>query len=265
MSYTVPRCQVIPQADHQVAFLIDGRERLRWHHGPSYPRPFFYPLLGPSGSSLTRMGHPGAPNHDHHRSVWFAHNKVLGIDFWSDSTEARIRQQHWLAYADGDEEAAMAVQLGWYDGHDPQPLVEQELIAAVRPGGEGETLLELQASFRPRAESLEFGCHGCSQYCPGIGREGVPDEWGGVILPEAVGRGAGGTENPFRSAHAAASAPPQLQTGPVVNLVFSRGAALAIGELIQTAFLAREGSEALWPAEGFRRRRPFSEVAPRVL
>ena len=30
------------------------------------------------------MGHPGAPDHDHHRSVWFAHFKVLGIDFWGD-------------------------------------------------------------------------------------------------------------------------------------------------------------------------------------
>lgn len=157
MSYKPPRCQVVPLPNEQVALEIDGRERLRWHYGAQYPRPFFYPLLGPSGQSLTRIGHPGAPNHDHHRSVWFAHNKVLGIDFWSDNTEARIRQQQWLAYEDRDDEARMAVQLGWYDGHDPAPLLEQELVAAVRPTGDGETLLELQATFRPRAESLELG------------------------------------------------------------------------------------------------------------
>src|SRR5439155_1193222 len=34
---------------------------------------------------------------------------------------------------------------------------EQELIAAVRPGPEGETFVELQSTFRPAAESLEFG------------------------------------------------------------------------------------------------------------
>ncbi|OYW10967.1 MAG: hypothetical protein B7Z55_20020 [Planctomycetales bacterium 12-60-4] len=117
--YRIPRCQALPIADHQVQFLIDGAERLRWHFGPDYPRPFFYPLLGPSGVSLTRMGHPGAPNHDHHQSVWFAHNKVLGIDFWSNSGTARIRQQEWLAYVDGDDEAIMAVRLGWYDGTTP--------------------------------------------------------------------------------------------------------------------------------------------------
>ena len=125
--------------------------------GRSYPRPFFYPILGPSGSSLTRMGHPGAPNHDHHRSVWFAHHKVLGIDFWSDNTDARIRQLHWLAYEDGDEEALLATRLRWYDGHDPAYLLEQDLIAAVRPLEKGEWALELQSTFTPQAESLEFG------------------------------------------------------------------------------------------------------------
>ena len=157
MAFRFPRCRVVPLPDHQVSVQVDGAERLRWHHGPSYPRPFFYPLLGPSGSPLTRLGHPGAPDHDHHRSIWFAHARVLGIDFWSDRTDARVRQKQWLQYQDGDEEAALAVLLGWYDGHDPKELLEQELVAGVRPGPDSETFLELQATFRPAAESLEFG------------------------------------------------------------------------------------------------------------
>ncbi|HKB41108.1 MAG TPA: PmoA family protein [Gemmataceae bacterium] len=157
MAFRFPRCQLLPLPDHQVSFQVDGAERLRWHFGPAYPRPFFYPLVGPTGTSLTRMGHPGAPNHDHHRSIWFAHAKVLGIDFWSDTTKARIRQKTWLAYQDADEEATMAVLLGWYDGHDPKELLEQEVVAGVRPGPEGETFVELQTTFRPAAQSLEFG------------------------------------------------------------------------------------------------------------
>ena len=157
MTYQFPRCQIIPLPDHQVVFQIDGQERLRWHHGPDYPRPFFYPLVGPSGGSLTRMGHPGAANHDHHRSVWFAHHDVQGVDFWGDQTEARIRQKHWLCYRDGDDEAVMATLLGWYGGEGAQELMEQEVVAVVRPGDERETLIELQATFRPKAEVLEFG------------------------------------------------------------------------------------------------------------
>src|SRR5262245_60666215 len=157
MAQPIPHCQVLPLPDQQVSFQVDGVERLRWHSNPNYPRPFFYPLVGPSGTSLTRMGHPGAPDHDHHRSIWFAHAKVLGIDFWSDRTAARVRQKQWLAYQDGDDEATMAVLLGWYDAHDPKELLEQELVCGVRPGPDGETFVELQATFRPVAESLEFG------------------------------------------------------------------------------------------------------------
>lgn len=157
MAYEFPRCQCIPLPNQQVSFTIDGVERLKWHFGLDAPRPYFYPLLGPSGTPLTRMGHPGAPNHDHHRSIWFAHHKVLGIDFWGDASPARIRQSEWLAYHDGNDEAVMGVKLQWLDGHDPQPLMEQELVAAVRPGPQpGETLLELQSQFTPRAESLEL-------------------------------------------------------------------------------------------------------------
>src|SRR5262249_3950631 len=139
MAIPFPRCQVLPLPDHQVSFQVAGVERLRWHFGLSYPRPFFYPLIGPSGNPLTRMGHQGAPDHDHNRSMWFAHEKVLRINFWGDRIEARIREKSWLCYEDGEDEAVMAVLLGWYDGHDPKELLEQELVIAVRPGADGET------------------------------------------------------------------------------------------------------------------------------
>lgn len=108
------------------------------------------------------MGHPGAPNHDHHRSVWFAHAKVLGIDFWSDNSPAFIRQQQWLAMSDGEDECGLAVKLGWYDGHDPQPLMEQQLVVFLRPSQEQQSQapedyeIETQSTFKPIAESLEL-------------------------------------------------------------------------------------------------------------
>ncbi|HAY79257.1 MAG TPA: hypothetical protein DCY79_05560, partial [Planctomycetaceae bacterium] len=131
------RCQVIPLAGQQVAFQIDGIEKTRWHFGTSYPRPFFFPFRGPSGASLTRMGHPGAPNHDHHRSVWFAHAKINGHDFWSDNTQCRIRQKAWLAYHDGPDEAIMAASLAWLDP-DGSELLTQELVSAILPLPNGE-------------------------------------------------------------------------------------------------------------------------------
>ena len=153
---SIPRCQIVPLPHDRVAFTIDGEERTTWHFGSDAPRPFFFPIVGPRQTWVTRMGHPGAPNHDHHRSVWFAHHKVLGIDFWSDTTDARIRQNQWLAYEDGDDEAIMAVECSWYDGHDPQPLLKQRLFAAVIPGDEATWSLELQVTLAPSAAMIEL-------------------------------------------------------------------------------------------------------------
>ncbi|MCA8997307.1 MAG: PmoA family protein [Planctomycetaceae bacterium] len=152
----IPRCEAIPVPDHAFSLRVDGIERTRWHFAPTYPGPFFYPLLGPSGEPLTRMGHPGAQNHDHHRSVWFAHNKVMGIDFWSMNMPGTIRQHLWYVLEDGDDACGMAVELHWLDGHDPRPLLKQELVAFLRPLDGGEYTLDLQSTFRPTAAELEL-------------------------------------------------------------------------------------------------------------
>ncbi len=152
----LPRCRVVPRPDDQASFHIGKRVPVKWHYSSQYPRPFFYPFNGPSGSPLTRMGHPGAPNHDHHRSIWLAHHNLEGNDFWSDRTDTQIRQKRWLVYQDNDDEALMAVSLGWFAANG-QELIEQELVSAIRPGPRGETFLELQSTFTPTSGSVTFG------------------------------------------------------------------------------------------------------------
>jgi hypothetical protein len=155
--FRFPRCRIVPHAEHQTAFELNGRETTRWHFPTDYPRPFFYPFNGPSGATLTRMGHPGAPNHDHHQSIWFAHNSVAGSSFWANSGDGRIRQREWLCYEDGDEHAIMAVRLGWFGGKPERELLEQTLIAINRPCEKGEHTLELQSTFRALKEPVTLG------------------------------------------------------------------------------------------------------------
>lgn len=157
MSQATLRCQVIPDAHREVHLQADGETRCTWHAGTWAPRPCLFPLIGPSGHTVTRMGHPGAPNHDHHQSVWFAHAKVLGINFWSNTSPAQIRQKSWLVYEDGDEHARIAVRLGWYDGHDPAELIEQDVFITLLPLENRELLLDIQTTLRPAAEELELG------------------------------------------------------------------------------------------------------------
>ncbi len=151
----VHRVRIEPLAECQFGFSIGQAEVARWHFSNLAPRPYFFPVNGPSGLSLTRMGHPGAPNHDHHRSLWFAHSDLLGIDFWSESTASRIRQSQWYAIEDGPDSARIAFELLWTDGHDPQPLIKQDVFATLRTVPPGWTL-ELQSDFRSAADGVEF-------------------------------------------------------------------------------------------------------------
>ena len=132
-----PALQTLPLPHHQAAFQKDGTEWARYHFDPSDRRPFWYPILGSAGRSLTRMGHPHDPiTHSHHNSVWISHNNVGGVDFWGDHGQGkgRIVHQRVLEYWDGDDSAGMRSINHWIaDGADT-PLLEEtrqtEIVAA---------------------------------------------------------------------------------------------------------------------------------------
>jgi methane monooxygenase PmoA-like len=53
------------------------------------PHVYFYPVIGPGGAKMTRdwpmKDVPGEEHdHPHHRSLWFAHGEVNGVDFWAE-------------------------------------------------------------------------------------------------------------------------------------------------------------------------------------
>ncbi len=57
------------------------------------PHLYFYPLVGPGGSRMTRdypMNTVADEEHDHphHRSLWYSHGAVNGVDFWSETPKA---------------------------------------------------------------------------------------------------------------------------------------------------------------------------------
>ena len=58
-----------------------------------YPSPILYPIIGPHGIPMTRdypmkEGVKGEePDHPHHRSLWFSHDDVNGVNFWHTTPE----------------------------------------------------------------------------------------------------------------------------------------------------------------------------------
>lgn len=139
----VPRLQVEPLPQGQAAVLDGGREFARYHFDASLRRPFVYPLVGPSGRSVTRMGHPRDPNgHSHHNSFWVSHHDVDGVDFWGDKGPGRIVHRRMLEFEDADDEARIAVANAWV-GADGQALLEEERRMRFVPLADRQWLLVL--------------------------------------------------------------------------------------------------------------------------
>jgi hypothetical protein len=146
-----PRVQAVPQPYDQVSFQYDGVELARFHFGNTLKRPFVFPINGPSGRSLTRMGHPHDPvSHSHHNSVWISHNDVGGIDFWGDGKKSgQIVHQKIEKFTDGDEEASVTSLNHWNAG---RTLLHERRKLTVQPLGRGEWSLVLDLQFEAKEE-----------------------------------------------------------------------------------------------------------------
>lgn len=143
----VPRMQAIPQPYDQVSIQRDGVEVTRLHFGKDLNRPFLFPVIGPSGRSLTRMGHPHDPvTHSHHNSIWVSHNDVAGENFWADGSGARIVQQRIIRLEDSEQEAFVETEHLW-KGKDGTPILRELRRTAVQPLDGGEWLLVLDLQF----------------------------------------------------------------------------------------------------------------------
>ncbi|WP_254507200.1 DUF6807 domain-containing protein [Anatilimnocola floriformis] len=156
----VPTMQVLPLPQSQAAVEWDGKEISRYYFGADNRRTFLYPLIGPSGKSHTRMGHPRDPNsHSHHNSLWISHHDVNGVGFWNDSTKGRIVHKRVSRFEDTDAEALIEVENTWVDEANNK-LLEETRAMRFLPQKNGEWLLVIDLLLAPGAaakEGVTFG------------------------------------------------------------------------------------------------------------
>ena len=78
----------INEVDGKLRIEINGKLFTEYNY-QNVPRPFFYPVIGPTGVPIIRHwpmkdGKDEAHDHVHHRSLWFTHGEVNGQDFWGE-------------------------------------------------------------------------------------------------------------------------------------------------------------------------------------
>lgn len=153
----VPRMQVIPMPYHQASFQRDGVEITRYHFGPGLHRPFLFSVIGPSGLSLTRMGHPWDPeSHSHHNSVWISHNDVGGVSFWSDSGGGKIRHKRIIKFEDFGERSSIFTENEWLTNESKVLLLETRQVTVLLLGN-SEWLLIIDMEFKAKDSTVTLG------------------------------------------------------------------------------------------------------------
>jgi Methane oxygenase PmoA len=156
-SKPVPLLQAVPLPYDQVSIQRDGVEMTRAHFGAGLKRPFLFPIQGPSGKMLTRMGHPQDPaGHSHHNSVWLAHAKVNDVDFWSDAGKGRVICRRVEKLIDGDESASLLTLNDWVDEAHHQTLLVERRRVAVQLLANNEWLLLIDSQFEAKVD-VTFG------------------------------------------------------------------------------------------------------------
>jgi hypothetical protein len=155
-----PRMQVRPQMpmDGQV-HLFDGRQLVTSYHlGPTvaeavaggnlpFRRPFFHPVNGPDGISLTEFGKPHDPtgSHAHHYSLWVAHASVEGKDFWGEKGGVIASEQLELA-EDGPVFCRLVQRTRWLAGKDDLLHERRTMTLYATPGDFRLIDIELELS-----------------------------------------------------------------------------------------------------------------------
>jgi len=82
----------IVEADKKLRVEINGKLFTEYNY-QDVPRPYFYPVIGPTGVPIIRHwpmkeGKDEAQDHVHHKSLWFTHGEVNGQDFWGEGSRS---------------------------------------------------------------------------------------------------------------------------------------------------------------------------------
>ncbi|HEX8295109.1 MAG TPA: PmoA family protein [Chthoniobacteraceae bacterium] len=132
---------------------------------------YLWPLLGPDGAKLTRswpMEEAPGEEHDHvhHRSVWFGHGLVNGVDFWTeDATHGTKKPKHpvgtivhekILTAKGGASEGVVAASQRWVAPDGAVPITSIQTVRVLQTPPE-ERLFDFQVQMTAGTKDVLFG------------------------------------------------------------------------------------------------------------
>jgi hypothetical protein len=105
----------IIQQDGKLRIEVNGQFFADYNY-QDVTRPYFYPIIGPSGAAMTRnypmkIVENEAQDHVHHKGLWYAHGSVNGHDFWAEGkTSGKTVHEKFLEIKSGPQVGLVRTQ-----------------------------------------------------------------------------------------------------------------------------------------------------------
>ena len=158
----------VKELPDRVRVEIGGKLFTEFHHGDA-AHVYYYPLLGPDGAKMTRSWPmedvPGEEHdHPHHRSMWFSHGLVNGVDFWGEDASYKGNPKHPVGkivldkviVAKGGETGVVTTSQKWTAPDGSVPLTSVQTLR-VYDGPESERMFDFETTLTAGGNDAMFG------------------------------------------------------------------------------------------------------------
>lgn len=149
----------VERQEHGVTVKLDG-ELFTEYLIDKGPKPILWPIIGPTGKPITRA-YPmerikgERMDHPHHRSLWFTHGDVNGIDFWSESGKNGKIVHRDFVEVSGGPEAKIVTTNDWVD-RDGKKVCEDTRTLMFHQVGDLRAI-DFDITIRAGDEAVTFG------------------------------------------------------------------------------------------------------------
>src|SRR5258705_5640570 len=127
------------------------------------PHVYYYPVIGPGGAKMTRdypmVRDSVGEDHDHphHRSLWYSHGAVNGIDFWSEGTKAgKIVHDKFLELKSSPELGVIRSTCKWI-APDGETTLTDEQTFRVYAQPNSERLFDFEITLKAGKDDIVLG------------------------------------------------------------------------------------------------------------
>ncbi len=142
--------------------VYDGNEWVAGYLIDSNGKPVVYPVVGPSGKSMTRH-YPidqrlptEKDDHQHHRSMWFTHGEVNDIDFWADEkNEGDTVHVSGTASVTDDGAAVLVTQNEWIAPDGKRVMTDTRRFAFFKDSG--RRIIDFDVLLKATDGDVHFG------------------------------------------------------------------------------------------------------------